>query len=86
VIRNWRWLLKAAISAGLLLLIFRNVPFPAIWSSLRQAHPWDVTIGLVLAVPMTIIAGIRLQILLGSVGVPVPLREVLRINLTSSFY
>lgn len=86
MIRNWRWLLKAAISAGLLFLIFRSVPFPAIWSSLREAHPWDVIIGLVLAVPMTIIAGIRLQILLGSVGVPVPLGEVLRINLTSSFY
>jgi uncharacterized membrane protein YbhN (UPF0104 family) len=84
--RNWRWLLKVAISAGLLFLIFRSVPFPAIWASLRQAHPWDVAAGLVLAVPMTIIAAIRLQLLLGSVGVSVPLGEVLRINLTSSFY
>jgi uncharacterized protein (TIRG00374 family) len=86
VIRQWRWLLKVAISAGLLFLIFRAVPFPAIWSSLRQAHPGDVIIGLVLAVPMTIIAAVRLQLLLGSVGVAVPLGEVLRINLTSSFY
>jgi glycosyltransferase 2 family protein len=86
VIRTWRWLLKAAISAGLLFLIFRSVPFSAIWSSLSQAHPGDVIVGLVLAVPIMIIAGLRLQLLLGSVGVPVSLREVLRINLTSSFY
>ena len=84
--RNWRWLLKAAVSAGLLLLIFRSVPFSAIWSSLRQAHPWDVAAGLLLAVPMTVIAAIRLQLLLSSIGVPVPLGQVLRINLTSSFY
>jgi glycosyltransferase 2 family protein len=86
VIRNWRWLLKIATSAGLLVLIFRSVPFPAIWASLRQAHLWEVAAGLVLAVPMTIIAAIRLQLLLRSVGVTVPLGEVLRINLTSNFY
>ena len=84
--RTWRWLLKVAVSAGLLFLIFRSVPFSAIWSSLSQAHPWDVAAGLVLAVPMTIIAAWRLQLLLASIGVPVPLGEVLRINLTSSFY
>ncbi len=84
--RNWRWLLKVAVSAGLLFLIFRSVPFSAIWSSLRQAHPGDVAAGLVLAVPMTIISAWRLQLLLASIGVPVPLGEVLRINLTSSFY
>jgi glycosyltransferase 2 family protein len=86
VIRNWRWLLKAAVSAGLLFLIFRSVPFSAIWSSLRQAHPWDVAAGLLLAVPITMIAAIRLQLLFSSIGVPVPLGQVLRINLTSSFY
>ncbi|MGZ8399176.1 MAG: lysylphosphatidylglycerol synthase transmembrane domain-containing protein [Gemmatimonadales bacterium] len=84
--RNWRWLLKAAVSAGLLLLIFRSVPFTAIWSSLRQAHAWHVAAGLTLAVPMTMIAAIRLQLLLSSIGVAVPLAQVLRINLTSSFY
>ncbi len=84
--RNWRWLLKAAVSAGLLFLIFRSVPFSAIWSSLRQAHPWDVAAGLLFAVPMTVIGAIRLQLLLSSIGVPVPLGQVLRINLTTSFY
>ena len=84
--RSWRWLLKVAVSGGLLYLIFRSVPFPAIWSSLRQAHPGDVAVGLALAVPMTIIGAQRLQLLLASIGVPVPLGEVLRINLTSSFY
>lgn len=86
MIRNWRWFIKAAVSAGLLLLIFRSVPFSAIWSSLRQAHPWDVAAGLLFAVPMTMIAAIRLHLLLSSIGVPVPLGQVLRINLTSSFY
>jgi glycosyltransferase 2 family protein len=86
VIPKWRWLLKVAISAGLLFLIFRAVPFPAIWSSLRQAHPRDVVIGLLLGIPITIIAAMRLQLLLRSVGMTVPLGEVLRINLTSSFY
>lgn len=86
MIRNWRWLLKAAVSAGLLFLIFRSVPFSAIWSSLRQAHLWDVTAGLLLAVPMTMIAAIRLQLLLSSSRAPMPLSQVLRINLTSSFY
>jgi glycosyltransferase 2 family protein len=84
--RNWRWLLKAAISVGLLLLIFGTVPFSAIWSSLRQAHHWDVAAGLLLTVPMTVIAAFRLQLLLRSIGVPVPLGQVLRINLTTSFY
>ena len=84
--RNWRWLLKVAVSAGLLFLIFRSVPFSAIWSSLRHADPWDVAAGLALAVPMTIISAWRLQLLLASIGVPVRLGEVLRINLTSSFY
>jgi hypothetical protein len=83
---NWRWLLKAAVSAGLLVLIFRSVPLSAIGSSLRQAHPWDVAAGLLIAVPMTVLAAIRLQLLLSSIGVPVPLGQVLRINLTSSFY
>ena len=77
MVRNWRWLIKVAISAGLLWLIFRSVPFPAIWASLRQAHSRDVIIGLVLAVPITIIAAMRLQLLLGSTGVPMPLGEVL---------
>jgi uncharacterized protein (TIRG00374 family) len=86
VTRHWRWLLKAAVSAGLLLVIFRSVPFSAIWSSLRQAHPWDVAAGLLLAVPITVIGAIRLQLLLNSIGIPVPLSHVLRINLTSSFY
>jgi uncharacterized protein (TIRG00374 family) len=84
--RNWRWLLKVTVSAGLLLLIFRSVPFSAIWASLREAHPWDVAAGLLLAVPITIISAVRLQLLLSSIGVSVPLGEVLRINLTSSFY
>ena len=84
--RTWRWLLKVAVSAGLLYLILRSVPFPAIWSSLRRAHPGDVVAGLLLTLPMTVIAGLRLQLLLASIGVPVPLREVLRINLTSNFY
>ncbi|HEY8196515.1 MAG TPA: lysylphosphatidylglycerol synthase transmembrane domain-containing protein [Gemmatimonadales bacterium] len=84
--RNWRWLLKAAVSVGLLLLIFRSVPLSAIWSSLRQAHPWDVAAGLLIAVPMTVIAASRLQLLLSSIGVSVSLGQVLRINLTSSFY
>lgn len=83
---NWRWLLKAAVSAGLLLVIFRSVPFSAIWSSLRQAHLWDVAAGLSFAVPITVIAALRLQLLLSSIGIPVPLGQVLRINLTSSFY
>lgn len=86
MIASWRWLLKAAVSAALLFFIFRSVPFAAIWSSLRQAHPWDVAAGLLLAVPMTLIAAIRLQLLLRSIGVPVPLREVVRVNLTTSFY
>jgi glycosyltransferase 2 family protein len=86
VIRNWRWLLKATVSAGLLFLVFRSVPLSAIWSTLRQARLWDVAAGLLLAVPITIMGAIRLQVLLGSIGVTVPLREVLRINLTSNFY
>lgn len=86
MIPNWRWLLKVAISAGLLFLILRSVPFSAIWSSLRQAHAGDVIAGLVLTAPLTIIAALRLQVLLGSIGVTVRLGEVIRINLTSSFY
>ena len=86
VTRNWRWLLKAAVSVGLLLVIFRSVPFSAIWSSLRQAHPWDVAAGLLLAGPITVIGAIRLQLLLSSIGIPLPLGHVLRINLTSTFY
>jgi glycosyltransferase 2 family protein len=83
---TWRWLLKVAVSVGLLVLIFHSVPFPAIWASLRQANPGYVAAGLLLAVPMTIISALRLQLLLASIGVPVSLGEVLRINLTASFY
>jgi uncharacterized protein (TIRG00374 family) len=85
---NWRKQLGRMalrlIGVGLFIWVLTRVDLPATMATLRQANPWLVAGGILLAVPIVTIRAWRLRLILQSLGVPLNLRQALLIRLVGT--
>jgi len=78
--------LTVAGAIGLLLLIFRVVPFAEVMHSIRSAEPAKLAIGFVLLFLGRLLAAWRMKLLTDEQGLRLRLTEIFEIGTTSTFY
>ena len=71
---------------GLLLLIFRVVPFAEVMRSIRSAEPTKLAIGFALLFLGRLLAAWRMKLLTDEQGLQLRLTEIFEIDTTSTFY
>jgi uncharacterized protein (TIRG00374 family) len=78
--------LTVAGALGLLLLIFRVVPFAEVMRSIRSAEPTKLAIGFALLFLGRLLAAWRMKLLTDEQGLRLRLTEIFEIGTTSTFY
>ena len=78
--------LTVAGAIGLLLLIFRVVPFAEVMRSIRSAEPIKLAIGFALLFLGRLLAAWRMKLLTDEQGLQLRLTEIFEIGTTSTFY
>jgi uncharacterized protein (TIRG00374 family) len=78
--------LTVAGAIGLLLLIFRVVPFAEVMRSIRSAEPTKLAIGFALLFLGRLLAAWRMKLLTDEQGLQLRLTEIFEIGTTSTFY
>ena len=78
--------LTVAAAIGLLLLIFRVVPFAEVMRSIRSAEPAKLAIGFALLFLGRLLAAWRMKLLTDEQGLRLRLTEIFEISTTSTFY
>ncbi|HET9726076.1 MAG TPA: lysylphosphatidylglycerol synthase transmembrane domain-containing protein [Gemmatimonadales bacterium] len=78
--------LTVAGAIGLLLLIFRVVPFADVMRSIRSAEPTKLAIGFVLLFVARVVAAWRMKLLTDEQDLRLSLPEIFEIGTTSTFY
>lgn len=78
--------LTVAGAVGLLLLIFRVVPFADVMRSIRSAEPAKLAIGFVLLFVARILAAYRMKLLTDEQDLRLTMPEIFEIGTTSTFY
>jgi len=78
--------LTVAGAIGLLLLIFRVVPFADVMRSIRSAEPTKLAIGFVLLFAARVVAAWRMKLLTDEQDLRLSLPEIFEIGTTSTFY
>ena len=78
--------LTVAGAIGLLLLIFRVVPFDEVMRSIRSAEPGKLAIGFALLFLGRLLAAWRMKLLTDEQGLRLRLTEIFEIGTTSTFY
>ena len=78
--------LTVAGAIGLLLLIFRVVPFAEVMRSIRSAEPTKLAIGFALLFLGRLLAAWRMKLLTDEQGLRLRLTEIFEIGTTSTFY
>lgn len=78
--------LTVAGAIGLLLLIFRVVPFAEVMRSIRSAEPTKLAIGFALLFLGRLLAAWRMKLLTDEQGLKLRLTEIFEIGTTSTFY
>ena len=73
-------------AVGLLLLIFRVVPFAEVMRSIRSAEPTKLAIGFVLLFVARLIAAWRMKLLTDQQNLRLSMPEIFEIGTTSTFY
>src|SRR4029079_13505337 len=73
-------------AVGLLLLIFRVVPFADVMRSIRSAEPTKLAIGFVLLFAARVVAAWRMKLLTDEQDLRLSLPEIFEIGTTSTFY
>lgn len=73
-------------AVGLLLLIFRVVPFGEVMQSIRSAEPTKLAIGFVLLFVARVVAAWRMKLLTDEQHLRLSLPEIFEIGTTSTFY
>jgi glycosyltransferase 2 family protein len=79
-------ILTVAGAIGLLLLIFRVVPFAEVMRSIRSAEPTKLAIGFALLFLGRLLAAWRMKLLTDEQGLQLRLTEIFEIGTTSTFY
>lgn len=79
-------LLKIVVSGILLFYLFTIIPFSKILSSLKSAEINLVLTGLILTVPIIYLSALETQFLLKIQDMTIPVIEIIKINLSTSFY
>jgi len=77
---------KIVVSGILLIYLFTIIPFSKILSSLKSAEIILVLIGLILTAPIIYLSALETQFLLKIQETTIPVIEVIKINLSTSFY
>lgn len=80
------WLLKIAVSVGLLALLFSRVDFAELWSHARRASPAWIAAALGLYLVLVAGSAWRWGVLLEAAGVAVPLPKLFRSFLVAVFF
>ena len=78
--------LTVAGAVGLLLLIFRVVPFDEVMRSIRSAEPTKLAIGFVLLFVARLLAAWRMKLLTDEQDLRLSMPEIFEIGTTSTFY
>ena len=80
------WSLKCVISAGILYVIFTNIPLSAVGSVVTSAKPALVGLAILLGFVMRYVAAYRMKILTSRQGLSPSTWQIYKINLMTSFY
>lgn len=86
--REWKWktALKLLVSVAVLALIVRQVSFGAIVDALRGADLRLVLLGILPLPLMSWLAALQMRVSTELQGLRLPLRRILEVNLSTSFY
>ena len=84
--RTLQFLAKAAVSAGLIFLLYRRVDLAALREHLRHAQPLWLALFFVLLAANTLISSIKWRLLLAADNLVQPLGRLFASHLTGSFF